>query len=142
MAAYSVSFQSAGEKRVYISSHELVNEVSDDKRFPKKVTAGLNEVRNGTGDGLFTVSRTYALLRGDGGVDRAMYRRLEGRRNTTGVLPVRLHLPVRTIRPRSDGWVTDRLLMPCFGTASIYNMFDDMMDIVHQLVLKWERRVP
>ena len=38
--------------------------------------------------------------------------------------------------------MTDRLLMPCFGTVSIYNMFDDMMDIVHQLVLKWERRVP
>ncbi len=29
--------------------------------------------------------------------------------------------------------------MPCFGTASIYNMFDDMTDIVSQLVLKWER---
>ncbi len=29
--------------------------------------------------------------------------------------------------------------MPCFGTGAIYNMFDDMMDIVHQLVLKWER---
>ena len=39
-----------------------MNEVSDDKRFPKKVTAGLNEVRNGTGDGLFTVSRIYAHL--------------------------------------------------------------------------------
>lgn len=34
---------------------------------------------------------------------------------------------------------TDRLLMPCFGTSAIYNMFDDMMDIVSQLVLKWER---
>ena len=29
--------------------------------------------------------------------------------------------------------------MPCFSTANIYNMFDDMMDIVQQLVLKWER---
>ena len=29
--------------------------------------------------------------------------------------------------------------MPCFGTSAIYNMFDDMMDIVSQLVLKWER---
>ncbi len=29
--------------------------------------------------------------------------------------------------------------MPCFGAESIHNMFDDMMDIVHQLVLKWER---
>ena len=29
--------------------------------------------------------------------------------------------------------------MPCFGTANVFNMFDDMNDIVSQLVLKWER---
>ena len=29
--------------------------------------------------------------------------------------------------------------MPCFGTASVYVMFDGMMDIISQLVLKWER---
>ena len=34
---------------------------------------------------------------------------------------------------------SDRLLMPCFNTASVYNMFDGMMDIMSQLVLKWER---
>ena len=38
-----------------ISSYELLNEVSDEKRFRKKVTAGLREVRNAAGDGLFTV---------------------------------------------------------------------------------------
>ncbi|KAF7375722.1 Fatty acid hydroxylase [Mycena sanguinolenta] len=37
-----------------ISSHELVNEVSNDSRFEKRVTHGLAEVRNLTGDGLFT----------------------------------------------------------------------------------------
>ncbi|KAM5535289.1 hypothetical protein V8D89_011043 [Ganoderma adspersum] len=42
--------------------------------------------------------------------------------------------------PEEQNWgIAHRLLMPCFSTASIYNMFDDMMDIVHQLVLKWER---
>ena len=35
--------------------------------------------------------------------------------------------------------ITDRLLMPCFGAANVHNMFDDMMDIVNQLILKWER---
>ena len=44
-----------GDKRVYVNTHELVNEVSDDKRFPKKISKGLEEVRNGVGDGLFTV---------------------------------------------------------------------------------------
>ena len=34
---------------------------------------------------------------------------------------------------------SDRLLMPCFSTANVLNMFDDMNDIVSQLVLKWER---
>ena len=29
--------------------------------------------------------------------------------------------------------------MPCFGTGSVYNMFDGMMDIISQLILKWER---
>ena len=38
-------------------------------------------------------------------------------------------------------YASDRLLMPCFGTANVYNMFDDMTDIVSQLVLKWERCV-
>ncbi|KAM5540781.1 hypothetical protein V8D89_005425 [Ganoderma adspersum] len=91
-----------GEKKLYISSYELVNEVSDDKRFPKRVTAGLNEVRNGTGDGLFTARV-----------------------------------------PEEHNWgIAHRLLMPCFGTSNIYNMFDDMMDIVSQLVLKWERFGP
>ena len=29
--------------------------------------------------------------------------------------------------------------MPAFGTAAIRDMFDDMVDIASQLVLKWER---
>ena len=91
VAAYRISFGCSGEKKVYISSYELVNEVSDDKRFPKKVTAGLNEVRHGTGDGLFTVSSIYAHFPRTDDVDYATYRRLGDRRNTTGALPVRSH---------------------------------------------------
>ncbi|TBU21982.1 fatty acid hydroxylase [Dichomitus squalens] len=101
---YGETFQLSlfGAKRVFVNSYELVNEVSDDKRFPKKISAALEQVRNGAGDGLFTA-----------------------------------HVP------REQNWyIAHRLLMPCFGTASIYNMFDDMMDIVQQLVLKWERFGP
>lgn len=29
--------------------------------------------------------------------------------------------------------------MPAFGTASIRDMFPDMLDLASQLVLKWER---
>ena len=38
--------------------------------------------------------------------------------------------------------ILDRLLMPCFGTANVYKMFDGMMDVISQLILKWERSVP
>ena len=35
--------------------------------------------------------------------------------------------------------LTDRLLMPVFGTGAIRDMFPAMEDIVSQLVTKWER---
>jgi cytochrome P450/NADPH-cytochrome P450 reductase len=43
-----------GFSRVFVSTHELVDEVCNEERFTKKVTAGLNEIRNGVHDGLFT----------------------------------------------------------------------------------------
>ncbi|KAI0770691.1 hypothetical protein C8Q74DRAFT_1369819 [Fomes fomentarius] len=43
-----------GNKLVMISSYDLLNEISDEKRFIKKVGGALLEVRNGVGDGLFT----------------------------------------------------------------------------------------
>lgn len=44
----------ASTPRVVVSSQALVNEVCDEKRFMKKVAAGLEQVRNGVHDGLFT----------------------------------------------------------------------------------------
>ncbi|KAB8217645.1 cytochrome P450 [Aspergillus novoparasiticus] len=44
----------AGASRVFISTHELVDEICDEERFTKVVTAGLREIRNGVQDGLFT----------------------------------------------------------------------------------------
>ncbi|KAE8351236.1 cytochrome P450 [Aspergillus coremiiformis] len=44
----------AGARRVFISTHELVDEICDEERFTKIVTAGLRELRNGAQDGLFT----------------------------------------------------------------------------------------
>ncbi|CAE6533625.1 unnamed protein product [Rhizoctonia solani] len=35
--------------------------------------------------------------------------------------------------------IAHRILMPAFGPLSVKNMFDDMVDVVSQLVLKWER---
>ncbi|KAJ5220373.1 hypothetical protein N7468_009577, partial [Penicillium chermesinum] len=43
-----------GKSRVFISSQELVNEACDESRFTKGVLAALQEIRDGTHDGLFT----------------------------------------------------------------------------------------
>ncbi|KAJ6454166.1 fatty acid hydroxylase [Mycena sanguinolenta] len=43
-----------GQKLIFVSSYELVNEVSDDTRFNKRVAGPLREVRNLVGDALFT----------------------------------------------------------------------------------------
>ncbi|CAE6503914.1 unnamed protein product [Rhizoctonia solani] len=38
--------------------------------------------------------------------------------------------------------IAHRILMPAFGPLSIKNMFDDMLDVISQLILKWERFGP
>ncbi|KAJ7808338.1 cytochrome P450 [Mycena olivaceomarginata] len=43
-----------GQTVLFVSSHKLVNEVSDDSRFHKRAAAALREVRNLVGDALFT----------------------------------------------------------------------------------------
>ena len=73
-------------------------------------------------------------------------------KNPTGLLPVGVLFLLQT--PITDSYMClllnltgcmmqsiDRLLMPAFGTAAIRDMFDDMVDIASQLVLKWERYV-
>ncbi|KAI0629781.1 fatty acid hydroxylase [Trametes polyzona] len=91
-----------GDKRIFVNSYALQNEVSDEKRFAKKISSNLNQVRNASGDGLFTA-----------------------------------HVP------QEPNWaIAHRLLMPCFSAANVYGMTDDMMDIISQLVLKWERFGP
>src|SRR5258708_36097274 len=43
-----------GRKLVVVSGFDLVDELSDEKRFDKKVWAPLRKVRSFAGDGLFT----------------------------------------------------------------------------------------
>ncbi|CEL60421.1 NADPH-ferrihemoprotein reductase [Rhizoctonia solani AG-1 IB] len=48
-----------------------------------------------------------------------------------------------TARHGESNWgVAHRILMPAFGPLSIKGMFDDMVDVASQLVLKWERFGP
>ncbi|KAF2657550.1 NADPH--cytochrome P450 reductase [Lophiostoma macrostomum CBS 122681] len=47
-------FTIAGVDRIVISSQALCDEVCDEKKFSKMVSAGLKELRNGVHDGLFT----------------------------------------------------------------------------------------
>lgn len=91
----------AGRRRVFVSGHALCQELCDEARFCKSTRGPLDQVRNLTGDALFTAH--------DG----------------------------------EENWgVAHRILMPAFGPASIRGMFDDMGDILSQLVLKWERFGP
>ncbi|KAI0763547.1 cytochrome P450 [Trametes elegans] len=88
-----------GDKRIIVNSQALMSEVSDEKRFSKKIAANSNQLRNAAGDGLFTARI-----------------------------------------PEEQNWyIAHRLLMPLFTPASVCNLADDMLDIVSQLVLKWER---
>lgn len=43
-----------GHSVVVVNSYELLNEICDDKRFTKRPSGSLLEVRNGVGDALFT----------------------------------------------------------------------------------------
>lgn len=43
-----------GNDRIYLSSYSLINEVFDETRFRKAVSAALKELRNVIGDGLFS----------------------------------------------------------------------------------------
>ncbi|KAG7057267.1 Bifunctional cytochrome P450/NADPH--P450 reductase [Colletotrichum scovillei] len=49
---FSLTF--AGTREITVSSRELVNEVSDESRFCKIVTSGVETMRAAAGDGLFT----------------------------------------------------------------------------------------
>lgn len=66
----------------------------------------------------------------------------------------KLHQPLRNVRDfAGDGLFTaetqepnwgaaHRILMPAFGPAALREMFDGMVDIAEQLLLKWERQGP
>ena len=121
-----------------MNSYALQNEVSDEKRFRKKVTGALQQLRNAApGDGLFTVRYSLSCLRMTY-ADSITFPCRPTTKNRTGTSLVRICVLVQLDTTAHDAF-TDRLLMPCFGAASIHNMFDDMVDVVSQLVLKWER---
>lgn len=48
------SLTTFGKKRIFVTSQRLANEVCDERRFSKNVSAALAELRAGIGDGLFT----------------------------------------------------------------------------------------
>ena len=51
---FQLSLPGAKGRRIFVSSHELVNELCDESRFGKKVHASLTQIRDFAGDGLFT----------------------------------------------------------------------------------------
>ncbi len=86
---------------VVVGSQELVDELCDESRFDKSLSAALVQVRDFAGDGLFT-----------------------------------------SWTEEANWGKAHRILMPAFGPAALRTMFDGMVDIADQLLLKWERQGP
>jgi len=90
-----------GSPIVFVGSQALVDEISDESRFDKRVAGALRNIRDFAGDGLFTA------------------------------------------RTEEPNWAkAHRLLMPAFGPIGIRGMFDRMLDIAEQMLLRWERFGP
>jgi cytochrome P450 / NADPH-cytochrome P450 reductase len=87
-----------GQRLIFISSQELVNEACDEQRFVKEVHGVLRSVRSLAGNGLFTAE---------------------------------------TSDP--DWGKAHRILLPAFGPMGIRSMFDGMLDVADQMLLRWER---
>ena len=132
-----------GLKLIMLNEYEYLNELSDETRFKKSVTGPLVEVRNAAGDGLFTVSGKSSVSTYVSPLNRLRCSRPMFRESRTGILHVWSHLLSHrtSVHPLTNVIILDRLLMPCFGTANVYKMFDGMMDITSQLILKWQRCV-
>jgi cytochrome P450/NADPH-cytochrome P450 reductase len=123
-----------GRQLVVVNSYSLLNELCNDKRFPKLVTGAVKEISALVHDGLFTYVRcgpSHSATSIDIHPGPTPQTRI-------GASPVR---PPSRLYLNSDPLIhfTDRLLMPVFGTAAIRDMFPAMEDIVSQLVTKWER---
>ncbi|KAJ7601926.1 fatty acid hydroxylase [Mycena polygramma] len=105
-----------GTTIVNVNSYSLTNEISDESRFKKHVAAGLFEVRNLLGDGLFTVrSQVSHFYERDSDFVQAFNDEPEW-----GVAVLTFY----------------RLLMPAFGPVAMKGMMEGMRDICDQLILK------
>lgn len=125
-----------GRQLVIVNSYNLLNELCDDKRFPKLVTGSVKEISALVHDGLFTYVGS-APSHSATSIDIHPGPTPQTKIGASPVRPPsRLYLDI----DRSIHFI-DRLLMPVFGTAAIREMFPAMEDIVSQLVTKWERFV-
>ncbi len=90
-----------GERIVVLGSQALVDEVTNEQRFVKKLSRPLEMLRDLSGDGLFTAYND------------------------------------------EPNWaLAHRLLMPAFGPLGVRDMFDGMLDVAEQMLLRWERFGP
>lgn len=60
---YYLTITTTGKEVIFLNTQELVNEVSDDTKFRKKIGGGLLQVRHALGDGLFTVRPFFKQCR-------------------------------------------------------------------------------
>ncbi|KAK0392517.1 hypothetical protein NLU13_2012 [Sarocladium strictum] len=119
--AYRLRFP--GRTVVFVSTHAIVNETCDEKRFKKAISSTL-EVSDVA---LLTLFPSWPLR---------LLRHVQNLRD--GV-----HDGLFTAREEEENWgIAHRVLMPAFGPMSIRDMFSEMHDIASQLALKWARYGP
>ena len=108
---YRLKLPGSSGGRIFISSHELINELCDETRFSKKVHATLEKIRDFAGDGLFTAKTEEPNW-------ESAHRIL---------MPAFGPLPIREMFPEMLD-VADQLLLRWerFGEDSVINVVDDM----------------
>ncbi|KAH8891028.1 cytochrome P450 [Thozetella sp. PMI_491] len=117
------AFAVLNRKIVFISSYELANEVLDDMYYEKKVVGVQKNVRALTKNGLFTAYNDEEV----------------GVRPYANPTVPKMRLTGRALQ---EWGIAHRTLVPAFGPIHIRSMFPKMVDVLSQMVLRWDRFGP
>ena len=103
-----------------IGSQALMNEVSDESRFSKVVSAGLEQVRNG----VHGRAETWIKPRRHSNLIQMVFLLHMEPKRRTGVCGILISIHV--MKAYLIKGIAHRILIPAFGPLSIRGMFDEM----------------
>lgn len=109
-----------------VSSFELQKELSDETRFRKTIASVLMELRNGVGDGLFTVSGRFAYF-----PSTSRKQRVTGNRTRRGELVSCPSYPNARLQRYVHQRHVRRYVRHCFSTCVEMGTVDYLYCIFH-----------